>query len=69
MFPELASTLVLRNPTVRVALTLDKKGQKGEGMPKRSQLGWRMRFFRCLHFALSVAGIWLQPIVIIKARD
>ena len=48
---------------------LDKKGQKGEGMPKHSQFGWRMRLFRCLHFALSLVGIWLQPIVIIKARD
>ncbi len=69
MFPELASTLVLRNPTLRVAHNVGQDGQKGEGMPKRSQLGWRMRFFRCLHFALSVAGIWLQPVVIIRKRQ
>ena len=35
-------------------------------MPKRSHLGWRTHLFRCLHFALSFVGIWLQPIVIIK---
>ena len=29
-------------------------------MPKRSRLGWRTRLFRCLHFALSFVGIWLQ---------
>jgi len=45
---------------------LDKKGQKGDGMPKRSHLGWRMRFFRCLHFALSFVGIWLQPLIVTK---
>src|SRR6266478_109333 len=25
-------------------------------MPKRSHLGWRTPFFRCLHFALSLVG-------------
>jgi hypothetical protein len=45
---------------------LDKQGQKGKGMPKRSHLGWRTRLFPCLHFALSFVGIWLQPLVVRK---
>ena len=68
MFPELASTLVLRTPTLRVAHNDGQDGKKGVDA-QRLQLGWRMRFFRCLYFALSVAGIWLQPVVIIRKRQ
>jgi hypothetical protein len=35
---------------------LDQKGQNGDGMLKRSHLGWRTCFFRCPHFALSLVG-------------
>ena len=46
-----------------MAHNIGQDGQKGDGMPKRSRLGWRTRLFRCLHFALSFVGIWLQSLV------
>ena len=49
-----------------MAHNVGQDGQKGDGMPKRSRLGWRTRFFRCLRFALSLVGIWLQPLVVTK---
>jgi hypothetical protein len=58
--------LLSRNPTLRVAHHIGQDGQKGDGMPKRSRLGWRTRLFRCLHFALSFVGIWLQSLVVTK---
>ena len=69
MFPELASTLVLRNPTLRVAHNVGQERSKRRG-DAQTLTTWMENALLSVSSFRSLSRRDLAPaIVIIKARD